>query len=166
MHTRPPFHPPSSAQSLVLERRLPYDIRAGLNVVTVHRQPATLTEAGVEGLTFAFRWEENAGHHLVRRGGRAGGARLARAALLWRAGTPARRCRRPSRRTRCARQPMLRSFTGCAALPSQERGWNSVDVVNVRDCWVKNIGSVNGDSTVLIAGAAVGGWGVGLAWGG
>lgn len=50
---------------VTLERHLPYDIMPGIDTAQVFRQPDTVVESGVEGLTFHFEWEPYAGHHLV-----------------------------------------------------------------------------------------------------
>lgn len=53
-------------QRIRIERFLPYDIHSKLVVVAFYAQPATVTDSGVEGVTFRFKWSLYAGHHLVR----------------------------------------------------------------------------------------------------
>lgn len=66
LNRNPPFPSlPTLAQVVSLERRLPYDISEGMDRVSVVRRPETLHDSGVEGLTFQFKWELYAGHHLV-----------------------------------------------------------------------------------------------------
>ena len=70
LHSQPRT-PPSPApitrslQTVTLERPLPYDIKQGVNVVDFHPRSMDVSESGVEGLTFNFRWELYAGHHKV-----------------------------------------------------------------------------------------------------
>lgn len=53
-------------QRVTLERPLPYPIAPDVCRAAFYRRPATTEEVGVEGLTFSFKWELYAGHHLVR----------------------------------------------------------------------------------------------------
>lgn len=53
-------------QQVTLERRLPYAVQPGAVTVEFHARPTTVHDSGVEGLTFAFKWEPYAGHHLER----------------------------------------------------------------------------------------------------
>ena len=53
-------------QRITLERPLPYAIAPDVNRAAFYRRAATTEEVGVEGLTFSFKWELYAGHHLVR----------------------------------------------------------------------------------------------------
>lgn len=56
-------------QVVTFERFLPYDIDPGVvNDAAIYALPETVSDAGVEGLTFAFAWELYGGHHLVRAG--------------------------------------------------------------------------------------------------
>ncbi|EFN59950.1 hypothetical protein CHLNCDRAFT_133034 [Chlorella variabilis] len=80
-----------------IERNLPYDINYKMNIVRFHERPRTVSESGIEGITFAFKWTWYPGHHL-------------------------------------------------------ERGMNAVELSDVRDCWVRNIATINADNTVLMQG--------------
>ncbi|PRW05792.1 cytosolic phosphoglucose isomerase isoform A [Chlorella sorokiniana] len=51
---------------VTLERPLPYTITPDAVRAAFYRRPATTEEVGVEGLTFSFKWELYAGHHLER----------------------------------------------------------------------------------------------------
>lgn len=70
MLLRPPLmsrQPAPSLQRVTLERPLAYPIKWGVNRVTLHAIPdTTTTEVGVEGITFSFKHELYAGHHLER----------------------------------------------------------------------------------------------------
>lgn len=56
---------PSTSQRITLERPLPYPIAPDVNRAAFYHRAATTEEVGVEGLTFSFKWELYAGHHLV-----------------------------------------------------------------------------------------------------
>jgi activating signal cointegrator complex subunit 1 len=56
-------------QRVRLERRLPYAIDLRIVKVALYEPPATLTESGIEGVTFSFKWSLYPGHHLVRAAG-------------------------------------------------------------------------------------------------
>ncbi|EFN50959.1 hypothetical protein CHLNCDRAFT_141582 [Chlorella variabilis] len=108
---------------VTLERPLPFPIAAGVNKVALHQPAPTVTESGVEGMTLAMKWELYAGHHL--------------GAYPWggQAGTPT-----------LAHSPLSEAVPGRL----QERGWNGVELMSVRDCWVRDIEIINPDSGVVV----------------
>jgi hypothetical protein len=55
-------------QTVTFERPIPYDIWPEAASVRLYSRAGNVTESGVEGLTFAFKWEPYNGHHLVRPG--------------------------------------------------------------------------------------------------
>lgn len=60
-----PAPPGCRLQRIKIERNLPYDINYKMNIVRFHERPRTVSESGIEGITFAFKWTWYPGHHLV-----------------------------------------------------------------------------------------------------
>ena len=58
----------ANIQTVTFERPIPYDIWPEAASVRLYSRAGNVTESGVEGLTFAFKWEPYNGHHLVRPG--------------------------------------------------------------------------------------------------
>lgn len=143
---------------VTLERRLYYPIREGLALATLRGPPPAVYESGVEEMTFRFRWQPYAAHHMVGGKGQAGEA--------GRGGGGSRRRRQGGSSDSaahacgcCAGPTRCWPDTGVAAAVSinkkltklQEAGYNAVYFLMTVDCWVRNIASINADSTVLVS---------------